>query len=306
MKHFINLVDLSSDEVNGLVTLAIEIKKELKAGGNRPLLKGKNLGMLFQKPSLRTRTSFEIGMVQLGGYALGLSPAEVKMGERESPADVARVLSGYVDGIMARVIEHDTVLELAEYASVPVINGLSDYNHPVQTMADLLTIHEQFGRLDGVKLTYVGDGNNVARSLMFGAMQTGVDFTIATPAGYDLAEEDFDIAEKLKSGSAQFTQMRDPDRAVAEADVIYTDVWTSMGQEAEREERLKVFPPYQINDQLLSKAKPETIVMHCLPAHRGEEISAEIADGPRAVVFQQAENRMHAQKAILVRLLGEN
>ncbi len=306
MKHFINLVDLSSDEVNGLVTLALEIKKELKAGGNRPRLKGKNLGMLFQKPSLRTRTSFEIGMVQLGGYALGLSPAEVKMGERESPADVARVLSGYVDGIMARVIEHDTVLELAEYASVPVINGLSDYNHPVQTMADLLTIHEQFGRLDGIKLTYVGDGNNVARSLMFGAMQTGVDFTIATPAGYDLSEDDFDTAEKLKSGSAQFKQMRDPDRAVAEADVIYTDVWTSMGQEAEREERLNVFPPYQINAQLLSKAKPETIVMHCLPAHRGEEITADIADGPRAVVFQQAENRMHAQKAILVRLLGEN
>ncbi len=306
MKHFINLVDLSSDEVNGLVTLALELKKELKAGGNRPILKGKNLGMLFQKPSLRTRTSFEIGMVQLGGYALGLSPAEVKMGERESPADVARVLSGYVDGIMARVIEHDTVLELAEYASIPVINGLSDYNHPVQTMADLLTIHEQFGRLDGVNLTYVGDGNNVARSLMFGAMHTGVNFTIATPAGYDLSEEDFDIAERLKSGSASFTQMRDPVKAVAEADVIYTDVWTSMGQEAEREERLKVFPPYQINDELLSKAKPETIAMHCLPAHRGEEISAEVADGPRAVVFQQAENRMHAQKAILVELLGEN
>ena len=305
MKHFLNLTDLSSDDVTGLLELAVKLKQELKAGGNKPILKGKSLAMIFQKPSLRTRTSFEMGMVQLGGYALSLSPAEVKMGERESPADVARVLSGYVDGIMARVLSHDDVVELAEYASIPVINGLSDYNHPVQTMADLLTMHEQFGKLDGLKLTYVGDGNNVARSLMFGAMHTGINFTIASPAGYMLDEDDFDMAESLKSGSATLQTMLDPKRAVADADVIYTDVWTSMGQEDEREDRLKVFPPYQLNDQLLNTAQPQTIAMHCLPAHRGEEITTEVADGRRSAIFQQAENRMHAQKAILVKLMGE-
>ncbi|MFT5195227.1 MAG: ornithine carbamoyltransferase [Candidatus Promineifilaceae bacterium] len=304
MKHFLNLTDIGSSDVMGLLELAVKLKKELKAGGNRAVLKGKQLAMVFQKPSLRTRTSFEIGMVQLGGYALSLSPAEVKMGERESPADVARVLSGYVHGIMARVLSHDDVVELAEYASIPVINGLSDYNHPVQTMADLLTMYEQFGKLDGLKVTYVGDGNNVARSLMFGAMHTGINFTIASPAGYMLDEEDFDMADRLKSGSATLQTMIDPERAVAEADVIYTDVWTSMGQENERAQRLEVFPPYQINDHLLNAAKPETVAMHCLPAHRGEEISASVADGPRAVIFQQAENRMHAQKAILAKLMG--
>ncbi len=306
MKHFIDLTDLKSEEVQDLVSLAVKLKAELRSGGNRPILKGKTLAMVFQKPSLRTRTSFEVGMVQLGGYALSLSPAEVKMGERESPADVARVLSGYADGIMARVIAHDTVLELAEYGSIPVINGLSDFNHPVQTMADLLTIHENFGRLEGINLTYVGDGNNVARSLMFGAMHTGMNFTIASPAGYQLTEDDFDAADRLKFGSATIQTMLDPDRAVAEADVVYTDVWTSMGQEEEREKRLQVFPPYQINDTLLDKAKSETIAMHCLPAHRGEEISAAVADGNRAVIFQQAENRMHAQKAILARLMSDN
>lgn len=304
MKHFLNLTDLSSDDVTGLLELAVQLKKELRAGGNKPILKDKKLAMVFQKPSLRTRISFEIGMVQLGGYAAMLSPAEVKMGERESPADVARVLSGYVDGIMARVLHHDHVVELAEYASIPVINGLSDYNHPAQTMADLLTMYEQFGKLDGLKLTYVGDGNNVARSLMFGAMHTGVNFTIASPAGYTLDEEDFDMADSLKSGSASLQTMMDPERAVAEADVIYTDVWASMGQEGEREARLKAFPPYQLNENLLAAAQPHTIAMHCLPAIRGEEISAGVADGPRAVIFQQAENRMHAQKAILARLLG--
>lgn len=304
MQHFLNLTDLSSSDVTGLLELAVELKRELKAGGNKPILKNKQLAMIFQKPSLRTRTSFEIGMVHLGGYALSLSPVEVKMGERESPADVARVLSGYVHGIMARVISHNDVVELAKHASIPVINGLSDYNHPVQTMADLLTMHEQFGKLDGLKLTYVGDGNNVARSLMFGAMQAGVNFTIASPAGFMLDEEDFDTAEGLRSGSASLQTMIDPKRAVADADIIYTDVWTSMGQEDEREHRLEVFPPYQINNELLAAAKSQTIAMHCLPAHRGEEISAEVADGSRAVIFQQAENRMHAQKAILAQLLS--
>ena len=303
MQHFLNLTDISSAEVNQLLQLAIDLKREYKAGGNRPILQGKQLAMVFQKPSLRTRTSFEIGMVHLGGYALSLSPAEVKMGERESPADVARVLSGYVHGIMARVISHADVVELAEYASIPVINGLSDYNHPVQTMADLLTMREQFGTLDGIKLTYVGDGNNVARSLMFGAMQTGINFTIASPAGFMLDEEDFDTADRLRTGSASITSMLDPKRAVADADVIYTDVWISMGQESERTERLEAFPPYQLNSELLGAAPAQTIAMHCLPAHRGEEISAEVADSSKAVIFQQAENRLHAQKAILAQLL---
>lgn len=304
MQHFLNLTDLSSDDVMGLLTLAVQLKQELKAGGNKPLLKGKSLAMVFQKPSLRTRTSFEMGMLQLGGYALNLSPAEVNMGTRESPADVARVLSGYVDGIMARVLHHDHILELAEYASIPVINGLSNYNHPAQTLADLLTMYERFGKLDGLKVTYVGDGNNVARSLMFGAMHTGIHFTIASPAGYMLDEDDFDTADQLKSGSASLQTMLSPQRAVADADVIYTDIWTSMGQEDEREERLKVFPPYQLNDKLLGAAQSHTVAMHCLPAHRGQEISAGVADGDRAVIFQQAENRMHAQKAILATLLG--
>lgn len=303
MKHFIDMTHLTSDEVNELILLAVELKQELKNGGNRPILKGKQLAMIFQKPSLRTRTSFEIGMVQLGGYALSLSPAEVQMGKRESASDVAKVLSRYVDGIMARVISHDDIVELAENSDVPVINGLSDYNHPVQALADLLTIHENFGRLDGVKLTYVGDGNNVARSLMWGAMHTGVDFTIASPAGYELSEDDFDAAERLKSGSAQFRIMNDPVRAVAEADVVYTDVWTSMGQEVEAQERLRVFPPYQVNKKLLSQAPAHTKVMHCLPAHKGEEITEEIINSIQSVIFDQAENRMHAQKAILAMLI---
>lgn len=305
MKHFVDMTQMTSKEVNELILLAVKLKKELLSGGNRPILQGKQLAMIFQKPSLRTRTSFEVGMIQLGGYALSLSPAEVQMGKRESASDVARVLSRYVDAIMARVISHGDIVELAENADIPVINGLSDYNHPVQSLADLLTIYENFGSLDGVKLTYLGDGNNVARSLMLGAMHTGVDFTIASPAGYELTEDDFDAAERLKAGSANFRMLIDPVEAIAEADVIYTDVWTSMGQEAEQQERLRVFPPYQINKAMLSKAQSGVKVMHCLPAHKGEEITEEVINDSRSVIFDQAENRMHAQKAILAKLLGE-
>lgn len=303
MKDFLDLNDYSSEEIQTLLDLAVSIKKELKAGGNRPRLAGKTLALLFQKPSLRTRTSFEIGMVQLGGYPISLSPAEVKMGVRETPADVGRVLSGYVDGVMARVLNHEEILELAEYATIPVINGLSDYNHPVQALSDLLTIYESIGKLEGVKVAFVGDGNNVARSLMFGAMHTGIEFTIATPPGYALTEEDFDQADKLKAKGASFKAFIDPVEAIRDADVIYTDVWTSMGQESEKEARLRAFPPYQINAELVAKAKPETVVMHCLPAKRGFEITSDVADGPQSVIFQQAENRMHAQKAILVHLM---
>ena len=305
MKHFLSLLDYTAQEIDHLLKLAIRLKKEFRAGGNKPILQGKSLAMLFQKPSLRTRTSFEMGMVHLGGYAFSLAPAEVKMGERESPADVARVLSGYVSAVMGRVLRHEDIVELAEYASIPVINGLSDHNHPVQAMTDLLTILECKGTLKETRVVYVGDGNNVARSLMFGAMLTGVDFVIATPSGYALSEEDFDQADQIKSHGARLTTFIDPIQAVQQADIVYTDVWTSMGQEEETAERRKVFPPYQINQALLQHAKPNVTVMHCLPAHRGEEIAADIADGPQSVIFHQAENRLHAQKAILAHLLHE-
>lgn len=305
MKHYLSLSELSATEIKNLLDLAISLKTEFKSGGNTPILQGKSLALVFQKPSLRTRVSFEMGMVHLGGYALMISPTEVKMGVRETAADVARVLSGYVDGIMARVFNHDHVAELAEYASVPVINGLSDYNHPAQALADLLTMVEYKGDLSGLKVAYVGDGNNVVRSLLFGGMQTGIDLRIATPAGFTLSEDDYDVADQLKNGPAAFRAFIDPHEAVRDADVVYTDVWTSMGSEAEAEERLKVFPPYQVNRKLMAGAKENAIVMHCLPAHRGEEITAEIADGPQSVVFHQAENRLHAQKAILATLLAD-
>ena len=304
MNHFLSIADLSPDEFQDLLNVARDLKAEWRAGGNRPVLQGKSLALVFQKPSLRTRVSFEMGMVQLGGYALYLSPAEIKMGARESVPDIARVLSGYVDGIMARVFAHEHILQLAEWATVPVINGLSDYNHPAQALADFFTIWEQTGRLTGLNLAYVGDGNNVARSLLFAAMQVGMNFTVATPAGYTLDEEDFDVADRLNHRGAAVRIMEDPQAAVVGADVIYTDVWTSMGQEEETARRLAVFPPYQINEALVARANEECLVMHCLPAHRGEEITDAVADGPRSVLFPQAENRLHAQKAILLRLLA--
>ncbi len=304
MKHFLSIADLSPDELLGLLEQARRLKEEWRQGGNRPILRGKSLALVFQKPSLRTRVSFEMGMVHLGGYALYLSPAEVKMGARESVPDVARVLSGYVDGIMARVFAHEQILELARWSTVPVINGLSDYSHPAQALADLFTIWERKGRLAGLRLAYVGDGNNVARSLLFGAMKTGLQVALATPAGYSLTEEDLNLADSFRTGEAGFEAYTDPNRAVAGADVIYTDVWTSMGQEDEKMARLQVFPPYQVNEALVARARADCIVMHCLPAHRGEEITDAVADGPQSVLFPQAENRLHAQKAILAALLA--
>jgi ornithine carbamoyltransferase len=304
VKHFLSIADLSPEELDDLLSLGLRLKDEWRQGGNEPVLRNKSLALLFQKPSLRTRVSFEMAMVHLGGYAFYLSPNEVKMGGRESIPDVARVLSSYVDAIMARVFAHDHIMQLAQYSSVPVINGLSDYNHPAQGLADLFTIRESKGKLAGLTLAYVGDGNNVARSLLFGAMKSGMHFRIATPEGYMLSAEDFALAKSFRiSDSQQIEFGDDPTAAVAQADVIYTDVWTSMGQEEETARRLEVFPPYQINSQLVALANPDCIVMHCLPAHRGEEITDEVADGPNSVLFLQAENRMHAQKAILVDLL---
>jgi ornithine carbamoyltransferase len=305
MKDFLSVSDYSPAELQEMLDLAVDLKKELKSGGNRPLLKGKVLGMIFQKPSLRTRVSFDMGMRQLGGDALYLSPAEIGLGQRESIADVARVLSGYVDGLMARVFAHDHVLQLAQWASIPVINGLSDYNHPCQAMADALTIYEEFGTLKGLNVTFIGDGNNVAVSLMHICAKLGANFTIANPEDYDILPSAVEIARKFAAESgSRLTFLRDPHEAVKNAQAIYTDTWTSMGQEAESKKRELVFPPYQVNAALVAEADPKAIVLHCLPAHRGQEITDEVADGPHSRLFPQAHNRMHAQKAILVKLLA--
>jgi ornithine carbamoyltransferase len=306
MKDFLHVSDYSPEELQYLLNLAARLKKEHQRGGNKPVLKGRALGMVFQKPSLRTRVSFEMAMRHLGGHALYLSPNEIGLGGRESGADVARVLSGYVQGIMARTFAHAHVLELAQWATVPVINGLSDYNHPCQAMADVLTMIECKGRIKGLNVTYVGDGNNVVVSLLHLCAKLGANFTLATPEGYDLNPQAAALGREfaVDSGSA-ILFVRDPHEAVLDADVIYTDTWTSMGQEAETEKRRLVFPPYQVNAALLAEAAPDAIVMHCLPAHRGEEITDEVMDGPHSVVFPQAENRLHAQKAILYHLLFE-
>ena len=306
MNHFLSLADLTPDELRGLLTLALELKEEWKDGGNHPVLKGKTLGLVFQKPSLRTRVSFEMGMIHLGGQALYLSPAEIQLGKRESVPDVARVLSRYVDGIMARVFGHADIIALAEYSRVPIINGLSDYNHPCQGLADFLTIIEHKGwDLEGRKLVFAGDGNNVATSLLFGATLLGMDFTITGPRGYELPPGVWALGKQLAAASgSQLLATYDPHEAVAGADVIYTDAWASMGQESEAEERVRIFAPYQVNKTLVAEAKPDVIAMHCLPAHRGQEITDAICDGPHSVLWDQAENRMHAQKAILVQLLA--
>ncbi len=304
MRHFLALTDYSSDELTDILHLAIQLKEEWRQGGNETILKDKVLAMVFQKPSLRTRVSFDMAMRHLGGDALFISPSEIGLGQRESVADVSRVLSGYVDAIMARVFDHDHVLELAEFSSVPVINGLSDFNHPCQAMADALTMLEHYNSLEGLSLTYIGDGNNVATSLLYLSALMGMNFVIASPEGYEVPEDIFSEGISLaKESGASIHQTLDPHEAVENANVIYTDTWTSMGQEAEAEKRRMVFPPYQVNSQLISEADENVIVMHCLPAHRGEEITDEVADGRHSVIFQQAENRMHAQKAILVHLL---
>jgi ornithine carbamoyltransferase len=305
MKHFLAITDHTPDELQGLLNLAVDLKQDWREGGNQPLLKNKVLAMIFQKPSLRTRVSFDMGMRHLGGDALYLSPAEIGLGKRESIADVARVISGYVDGVMARVFEHDHILQLARWASIPVINGLSDYNHPCQALSDALTIQEKFGSLRGLQVTFVGDGNNVAVSLMHICAKLGADFTIAHPEGYAMPENAVEEGREIaREGGSTITLTHDPEAAVKNAQVIYTDTWISMGQNEEAERRRKVFPPYQVNADLVQKADPDVIVMHCLPAHRGEEITDEVADGPHSVLFPQAHNRLHAQKAVLADLLG--
>lgn len=305
MRHFLSLEDWSTAELRALIDEALALKAEYMAGGNRPILKGKVLAMIFQKPSLRTRVSFDVGMQHLGGSAIMLGQNEIGLGKREAISDIARVLSGMVHGIMARVFDHAHVVELAKWASVPVINGLSDDHHPCQVMADVLTIREHFGRTDGLKLAYIGDGNNVASSLLFMCAHFGIDFSIASPPGYAIPQSVIDAAlPVVQRSQIAFTQVERPEDAVADADILYTDTWISMGQEDEAAERLSAFAGYQINAALLDQAKPGAVVMHDLPAYRGKEITDEMMDGPRAVIFQQAHNRLHAQKAILARLLG--
>ncbi len=305
MKHFLAISDLSPGEVQELLDVAIKLKEEYFRKGNPPLFKGKVLGMIFQKPSLRTRVSFDMAMRHCGGDALYLSPNEIGLGKRESIADISRVLSGYVHALMARVFEHEHVLELAKWSEIPVVNGLSDYNHPCQGLADALTIQEKFGKAKGLNVAYIGDGNNVAVSLLHVCAKLGWNFTIASPEDYDITPRAVEVASEIaKETDSQFKFLRDPHEAVKGAQVIYTDTWTSMGQEDETAKREKVFPPYQVNTGLVSEADKDVIVMHCLPAHRNHELTDEVADGPHSVIFPQAHNRLHAQKAILARLFG--
>lgn len=299
-KDLVSLRDWSREEIWEVLELALHLKRELRAGIQHRILEGQTLALIFQKPSLRTRVSFETGMTQLGGHAIYLGPGDIKLGQRETTEDIARVLSGYVDGIMARVFGHEIIEELAKYAAVPVINGLSDLLHPCQILGDLLTIYEQRRRLDGLKLTFVGDGNNVAHSWLHGGPKLGLDVTIACPPGYEPQEE---IMEFAKQQGTAVEVSHDPKAAARGADVLYTDVWASMGQEAQIESRMKSFAGFQINEELIELAKPDCLVMHCLPAHYGEEITYEAAHSPHSVIYDQAENRLHAQKAVLALLL---
>ncbi|MGG1419170.1 ornithine carbamoyltransferase [Bacillus subtilis] len=299
-KDLLTLKDLSEQDINALLAEA----GELKQNKIQPIFHGKTLAMIFEKSSTRTRVSFEAGMAQLGGNALFLSQKDLQLGRGETVADTAKVLSGYVDAIMIRTFEHEKVEELAKEADIPVINGLTDKYHPCQALADLLTIKEIKGKLKGVNVAYIGDGNNVAHSLMIGCAKMGCDISIASPKGYEVLDEAAEAAKTyaLQSGSS-ITLTDDPIEAVKDADVIYSDVFTSMGQEAEEQERLAVFAPYQVNGALVSHAKPDYTFLHCLPAHREEEVTAEIIDGPNSAVFQQAENRLHVQKALLKAIL---
>jgi ornithine carbamoyltransferase len=304
MQHFLAVADHSPAELQALLNLAAELKRERRRHGNPPALAGKTLGMVFQKPSLRTRISFELAMRHLGGDALYIAPEEVGLGKRESIADVARVLSGYVDAILARTFAHEHLLELAKWASVPVINGLTNYNHPCQALADALTIQEHKGKLKNVRVSYVGDGFNVATSLLHLCAKLGAHFTLAAPQPYTLRPASVALAQEIaRDSGSRIRLLDDPREAVLDADVVYTDTWTSMGHEAEAVERRKAFAGYTVNADLLALARPDAIVMHCMPAHRGEEISDDVMDGPQSVVFPQAENRLHAQKALLVQLL---
>ncbi len=303
-KDLVSIADLAPEQLTELLDLAIELKTKLKQGRTEPLLEGKTLAMIFEKPSLRTRVTFDVGMFQLGGQAVYLGPNDIQLGKRESVADVARNLGCWVDGVMARTFSHQTIVELARNADIPVINGLSDLEHPCQVLAAALSLREKRDSLAGLKVVFVGDGNNVANSLMLLCPRLNMDFVIACPEGYEPNRELTEQARAFAQRQGTTVQiLPDPYQAVKGADLIYTDVWASMGQEAEVEERRKVFSPYQVNKRLLGSAKPGCLVTHCLPAHRGEEITDEVLDGPNCIALDEAENRLHIQKAILFTLM---
>lgn len=299
MKHLLKLADLSREEILSILNLADQLKYERKQGIFKEYLKGKKLGMIFQKSSTRTRVSFEVGMYELGGNALFLSNRDLQIGRGEPVEDTARVLSRYLDAIMIRTFSQQEVEDLAKYGSIPIINGLTDYCHPCQVLADLMTIRERKGTFKGLKMCFIGDGNNMANSLMVGAVKTGMSFSIACPEGYEPDEKL--IAWAKENGS--FTMTRDVKEAAADADVIYTDVWASMGQEEEKAKREKAFAGYQVNADVMAVAKPDAMVLHCLPAHRGEEITADVFEAHADEIFEEAENRLHAQKAVLCKVM---
>ena len=301
-RDFLHITDFTSAEIDEVLELTARLKKEMREGKPHPLLKGKTLAMIFQKPSARTRVSFETGMYQLGGHALFLSPADIGMGKREITADIARLFSRYNDIIMARVFNHEHILDLGKYATIPVINGLTDFNHPCQVMADIFTVLEHRSHLNDLKVVFVGDGNNVAHSWFHLAQRIPMELIIACPEGFEPDENV--VRETQETGLSSVSVSHDPHSAAAEADVIYTDVWASMGQEEEAAERRKTFAPFQVNAELMTSAGDQACFMHCLPAHRGDEVTDEVIDGPRSIVFDEAENRMHVQKAIMAFLIG--
>ena len=300
-RDLVSILDVK-DDLMEIIKLGMEIKKNPKKYSEA--LKGKSLAMIFEKPSTRTRTSFEVGMTQLGGHALYMSPRDLQMGRGETIEDTAKVLSRFVDGIIYRAFDHKMVINLAQNATVPVINALDDVEHPAQIIADLMTILEKKGKLKGLKVSFIGDGNNVANSLMLGCAIVSADFYIASPKGYEIKDEYVTLARKIANGKSKIVVTNDPVEAAKDADVIYTDVWVSMGEEAEKEKKEKAFRDYQINANLVKNAKKDYIFMHCLPAHRGLEVTSEVIDGPNSVVFDEAENRLHAQKALMIKLMS--
>ena len=301
-KDFIALTDFSSDELTGMLDLADRIKQSPQEFDSA--LKGKTLGMIFNKKSTRTRISFQVGISQLGGTGLFLGPEDMQLARGETISDTAKVLSRFLDGIMIRTFSHSDVLDLAKYASVPVINGLTDYNHPCQALADMMTIREKFGELEGLKLAYVGDSNNVAVSLLFACVKLGLHISLVSPKGYTITKEALDMSrEEAESKGLNVVLKENVQEGVAGADIVYTDVWTSMGQEKEQQKRLNDLAGYTVNEQMMKGAGPNAMFMHCLPAHRGEEVSASVIDGPKSIVFDQAENRLHLQKAVMVSLM---
>lgn len=299
-RDFLAVTDFSKEEIYETFRIAKQLKADVKAGKTHHYFANQTMSMVFAKPSLRTRVSFETGMVQFGGHALYLGPNDISIGKRESVKDIARVIARYNNWIMARLFKHEHMVEMAKWSSVPVINGLTDYNHPCQIMADMLTIHEHHGTVEGQKVVFIGDGNNVCNSFLNFASVVPYHFVLAAPEGYDPDPET--LSKAKAAGLSTIEVVRDPVEAAKDADVLYTDVWTSMGQETERQKRLDDFNGFQINDDLLSHAKENALVMHCLPAHYGEEITEEVLDGPNSVIFDEAENRMHAQKAVMVML----